>query len=110
MLTEMSDENPITESKPTTTLPVRVGVGWLLVVQALLVLLLAPGDGGRWQSIILPLLWAFDIVVCVVVYFVARVRQDHTSGISVLAAIILAIGSLVVAVAGTYVMESFHII
>ena len=110
MLAGMDSPKPNTESVSKKPLPVRVSIVLLLGVQALLVLLLAPGDGGRWQSIILPLLWAFDIVVCVVEYFVGRIRKDRTSGVSVLAAIILAIGSVVVAVAGTYAMDFFDLV
>ena len=100
----------MTDYEPGIGSPVRVGMAWLLGAQAVLVLLLAPGDGGRCQSLILPLLWAFDVFFSLAVYCVARYRHDRSSGISLLAAALFVIGSFATAVVGTYAMFDLNLI
>jgi hypothetical protein len=99
----------MTESKQKMDSPLRVNVASLLVAQAVLVALLAPCDGGRWQHITMMFLWAFDVLACLVFYGIAKLRGDRSSGISTLATIMFAIFSVAVAAVGTYAMFWLHL-
>jgi hypothetical protein len=89
--------------------PLRVRVAWLLVAQFGLAGLLQPGDSGRWFAHMILFLGAFDIVACCLLYFMARRRRETAPGISLLAASMFAVGSILVAVAGTYTMDFFNV-
>lgn len=99
----------MTESEPKTVASARVIIAWLLGAQVVFVLLLAPCDGGRWQTLTLLFLPAFDIFFCLLLYGVAKIRRDRSSGISLLAAVLFVIGSIATAVVGTYAMEGLHL-
>jgi predicted MFS family arabinose efflux permease len=93
-----------------TTSQRRIPVVLLLVAQLVVASVLAPCDGGAWLENTLLWLWAFDIAACLVLYLIARLRKDRAPGISGLAALAIVVGSLVVAVAGTYARDSFNLL
>jgi hypothetical protein len=97
-----SDQTDLMANPGEQTLSPRVRLIWLLAAQLVLTSLLAPGDGGHWLAHTFFNLGVYDLAACLVLYLAARLRKDSGPGISMLAALMVAVGSVVVVVAGTY--------